>query len=213
MKWDYGVTFVYLKWVLCQKHESRAGTSNSSVSKLFSPSGEEPEQRIYVHKWEQPTADCIAIFHKYCCYIKHRGIITHLNMPDPYSYVKMPRRGCVEHIQKHIAPLVVCSGHTMGCKYLSLPSPWYLIPTQGSSNVLSTREEYNMAIYGLRFVTLVFHITKCVPFINWKKRSFEQITIWRIYHIRNKTLPNITSWKVAINMHYTSYNARTAVIE
>ena len=33
----------------------------------FSPSGEQPEQRILAHKLQQPTAGYVAIFHKYCC--------------------------------------------------------------------------------------------------------------------------------------------------
>ena len=48
----------------------------------FSPSGEQPEQRIRIlaHMPEQQTAGCIAKFHKYCCYIKHGGIITALTL-------------------------------------------------------------------------------------------------------------------------------------
>ena len=42
---------------------------------IFSPSGEQPEQCILSHKLWQPTAGCIAIFHKYCCY-KKGGIMT-----------------------------------------------------------------------------------------------------------------------------------------
>ena len=33
----------------------------------FSPSGEQLKQRILANKSEQPTAGCIAIFHKYGC--------------------------------------------------------------------------------------------------------------------------------------------------
>ena len=44
------------------------------------PSDEQREQRILAQQSEQPTAGCIAIFHKYCCYIKHGGIITNLNL-------------------------------------------------------------------------------------------------------------------------------------
>ena len=53
---------------------------NIPVSKLFFPSGKQLEQCILAYKSEQPTAHCIAIFHKYCCYIKHGGIITNLTM-------------------------------------------------------------------------------------------------------------------------------------
>ena len=45
---------------------------NSSVSQLFSSSSEQPEQSILACKPEQPTVSCIAIFHKYCCNIKHK---------------------------------------------------------------------------------------------------------------------------------------------
>ena len=37
----------------------------------FSSSGEQPEQRILACEPKQPSVNCIAIFHKYCCYIKH----------------------------------------------------------------------------------------------------------------------------------------------
>ena len=35
----------------------------------FSPTGEQPEQRILAEKSEQPTVGCFAIFQKYLCYI------------------------------------------------------------------------------------------------------------------------------------------------
>ena len=58
----------------------------------FSSSPEQPGQRILAHKSEQPTADCIAIFHKYCCCIKHGGIMTNLNLWNPCGYVTdMPK--------------------------------------------------------------------------------------------------------------------------
>ena len=74
------------------------------------------EQLILANKSEQPTASCIAIFHKYVCYVKHRGITTNLTMKSLgvcYWYIKMPQCGCVEHgleyttfyVQKHIAHL------------------------------------------------------------------------------------------------------------
>ena len=47
---------------------------------ILPPSGEQSEQGILAHKSEQPTAGCIAIFHKHCCYIKLGGIITKLNL-------------------------------------------------------------------------------------------------------------------------------------
>ena len=52
-----------------------------------SPSGEHPEQSILAHKSEQPTAGCISMFDKYCCYIKLGGIITNLALWNPWGYV------------------------------------------------------------------------------------------------------------------------------
>ena len=60
---------------------------NSTVSQLFSPSCEQPEQRILAHMTEQPTTGCIAIFHKYCCYTKHGGIITKLNIWNHWGVI------------------------------------------------------------------------------------------------------------------------------
>ena len=83
---------------------------------------------ISAHKSEQPTAGCIAISHKYCCYIKHGGIITNLKFLGVcYWYVKMPQCRCVEHglqyitfyVQKHIAPLAVCSGPPPGSRWVA----------------------------------------------------------------------------------------------
>ena len=65
------------------------------------------------------TCQCIAIFHKYICYIKHGGIITNLNLWNPWGYVTdMSQCGFVEHglecflsyVQKHIAHLAACFG-------------------------------------------------------------------------------------------------------
>ena len=36
----------------------------------FFLSGEQPEYSILAHELKQPTASCIGIFHKYCCYTK-----------------------------------------------------------------------------------------------------------------------------------------------
>ena len=44
----------------------------------FPPSGEQPEHCRLAHYFWQPTAGCIAIFHKYCCYTKHGGVSTNL---------------------------------------------------------------------------------------------------------------------------------------
>ena len=42
---------------------------------IFSPSGEQPELRVSAHTVWQSTSGCIAIFHKYCCFTKHVGIV------------------------------------------------------------------------------------------------------------------------------------------
>ena len=62
----------------------------------FSLSGEQPEQRILVHKSEQPTASCIAIFHKYWWYIKHGGIITNLNPWNPWGMLLICQNATVQ---------------------------------------------------------------------------------------------------------------------
>ena len=55
---------------------------NSPVSQQFPPSSEQPIQRILAHKlWP------IAIFHKYCCYTKRRGIITSMNLRNHQGYI------------------------------------------------------------------------------------------------------------------------------
>ena len=59
---------------------------------------EQPEQFILSHKSEQPTAGCIAIFRKYCCYIKLGVLLTVCCW-----YVKIPRCGCVECVLVYIA--------------------------------------------------------------------------------------------------------------
>ena len=70
------------------------------------------------HKSEQPTAGCIAIFHEYCCYIKHGGIITNLTKWNPWGYVtdmSMRLYGAwvkyiMFYVQKRMTPSPVCSG-------------------------------------------------------------------------------------------------------
>ena len=53
----------------------------------FSSSGEQPQQCILAYKSEQPTVDCIAIFHKCCCCIKYGGIIRNLTLWNLWGYV------------------------------------------------------------------------------------------------------------------------------
>ena len=59
----------------------------------FCPSSEQPKQHILAYKSEQSTASCIAIFHKYCCYIKHGGIITNLTLWNPWGVSKYHNAG------------------------------------------------------------------------------------------------------------------------
>ena len=68
--------------------------TNSPVSQLFPRIGEQSEQRILAHKAEQPTTGCKAIFHKYCCYIKHSGIIRNLTLWNPWGYVTYMSKCC-----------------------------------------------------------------------------------------------------------------------
>ena len=67
---------------------------------------EQHSQLTLVHKSQQPTTDCLAIFHKYCCYIKHGGIVRNLTLMKTLGvynwYVKMPQCGYVVHGLKHI---------------------------------------------------------------------------------------------------------------
>ena len=41
--------------------------TNCPVSRRYFPRGEQLEHLIWAHELLQPTAGCIAIFHKYCC--------------------------------------------------------------------------------------------------------------------------------------------------
>ena len=61
----------------------------------LSLSGEQPEQRILAHKSEQPTAARTVIFHKYCCYIKHRGTTTNLNLQNPWGMLPICQNAAV----------------------------------------------------------------------------------------------------------------------
>ena len=74
--------------------------------KDFSPGGEQLEHRKWAHELWQPTADCIAIFHKYFYYTKRGGIRTNLTMISlevRYRRVKIPQCGYMEHGLKDIA--------------------------------------------------------------------------------------------------------------
>ena len=55
--------------------------------KDLSPGGEQLEHRKLAHELKQPTAGCIAIFHKYCCYRKRGGITSNLTLRNHWGYV------------------------------------------------------------------------------------------------------------------------------
>ena len=55
--------------------------------KDFSPSGEHREHRIIAHELLQPTAVCIAIFHKYCRYTKRGSIATNMTLQNLWGHV------------------------------------------------------------------------------------------------------------------------------
>ena len=68
---------------------------NSPVSQLFLAVSS-PEERLSAHKPEQPTSGCIAIFLKYCCWIKQIQIYEIIG--SWYWYAEMPRCGRVGHV-------------------------------------------------------------------------------------------------------------------
>ena len=62
-------------------------SSNSFISeRFFPPSGERLGHRKLAHD-KQPTAGCIEIFHKYCCYTKCGHITTNLTLWNHWGYV------------------------------------------------------------------------------------------------------------------------------
>ena len=60
--------------------------SNSPISQRVFPSGGQLKHRKLAHD-KQPTAGCIAIFHKYCCYTKCGDITTNLTLRNHWGYV------------------------------------------------------------------------------------------------------------------------------
>ena len=89
------------------------------------------KQHILDYKSEQPTAGCIAVFHKDCCYTKHGGIIANLTLKSLGVYywcVKIPQRGYTEHgleyimfyVQKHIASMGAWSPNELQTPYLKI---------------------------------------------------------------------------------------------
>ena len=57
---------------------------NSPVSQLFLPWWWAP-RTTYISSEVRTAAGCIAIFQKYCCYIKHGSIITNLTLWNPWG--------------------------------------------------------------------------------------------------------------------------------
>ena len=57
----------------------------------FSPSWEQPEQRISAYKSEQPTAGCIIIFHKYKTWGYYNKFDSIKSLRVCYWYVKIPQ--------------------------------------------------------------------------------------------------------------------------
>ena len=55
--------------------------------KDVSPSGEQLRHRKLAHELQQPTVNCMTIFHKYCCYTKRVGIITNLTLRNRWWYI------------------------------------------------------------------------------------------------------------------------------
>ena len=62
------------------------------------PSGEKSEHRISAHGLQQPTASCIAIFHKYCCCTKCGGVTTDLILRSHWWYVTDVSKCCTAGI-------------------------------------------------------------------------------------------------------------------
>ena len=118
-------------------HGSNVFTMQNSFFLLLPPNGEKPEQHLQTYKSEQPTAGCMAIFHKYFCYIKHRGIITNLTLRNLWGhclYVKIPCCGYMEHgleyitfyVHKHMTSLAICSGFPL-VRDGPIRAPWFVI--------------------------------------------------------------------------------------
>ena len=84
------------------------GSRNSPVSQLFFPSDEQPDQCISAHKSKQPTAGCIAIFNKYCCYIKHRGISSYGILGGMSLICQNASARCVEHGLEYTMYYILC---------------------------------------------------------------------------------------------------------
>ena len=106
---------------------------------------------VLAHTLWQPTSGFIAIFHKYCCFTKHGGVITNLTLQKSfgvyYWYVKIPQCGYMEnglkdvafYVQKHIAPWTICYNAPLVCD-MPLWVPAFLkLVCYGSVNSLLPR--------------------------------------------------------------------------
>ena len=86
--WTFSNVLHWMKvmhFVIASAHQQALGWITTTLANIivlfhndFPPSGEQPEHCILVHEFWQPTAGCMAIFHKYCCYTKHGGVSTNL---------------------------------------------------------------------------------------------------------------------------------------
>ena len=68
-------------------HSIFVSRCNSPVAQFFSPRGEQLEQCILDRNSEQASAGCIAIFHKYCYYIKCGALYQMWLLWNPHRYV------------------------------------------------------------------------------------------------------------------------------
>ena len=81
----------------------------------FSPSGKQPEPHKLAHELSQPTACCIAIFHKYYGFKKNVGYNDKFDSAKSLGYVTdVPTYHnagiwSTFYVQKHIAARVVLS--------------------------------------------------------------------------------------------------------
>ena len=90
-----GCTITQCRWnpavLVALHHVWERKNLNRPLSQLFFLYRWAAEKRILPQS-EQPTAGCIVIFHKYVCYKKHVGIMTNLNLWNPW--------GCVTDMSK-----------------------------------------------------------------------------------------------------------------
>ena len=106
----------------------------------FSPSGDQPEQRILACKSEQPTAGCIAMLHKYCCFIVHGGYNRNIlwlrdtvrqtsRESAKMMNIKKPPKLCFRML---LGCGVISSFRTTGCSRRAKSLPHYVARTSTS---------------------------------------------------------------------------------